>query len=557
MAKKIMTEAKVLVVTGSFLVDHKSTAKSFIVKQFAKFGFDSHQWLEHRIKTIIAEVVLAGEIKKIFLRKTKEFKDQFNDFFNKKNQNDSPYLTEVILTTLLEKEQIQCTSITLDEIFLNQSLFSDLLEEHEVVFISSTYLKDLGELKSIIKLFKTKHNRLVIGGALAGSIYKYWEGEKDLDILAIGYGEYLVPAIAEWIRSSFKEIHPPKNGRIVRTQHSIFLFSGVPDTLSLDKLTVPNWALSEVKNNRKFNLIYYESVRGCPYRCAFCNYPFLFDDTKFRMKSAEKIFEDWKYYINELNIEFIVCLDSLFTMPKQRLVKLCNLIIGENLKIKWTCYARADDLCDETVVLLLKEAGCIQVQIGIESGDPTILKNMNKKLGIEKNHLALSLCRKHGLTTVASIIVGFPGENKDTIYNTLNFLKKSPPDFIFVAVFSVRIREVPILSEINRNKFNLKIIESNQSMSPYWKHETMDCYEAVHWTSFLVKQLILNKISLDAALFQKEMLYYDSTMREALLDFQKSAWNGRFISKIMFKILNFVIDHYLRRDLRKSDMLRF
>jgi radical SAM superfamily enzyme YgiQ (UPF0313 family) len=544
-----MRESKVLVITGSFLIDERSTFLSFIKKQIAKIGFGNYQWLEHRIKTLVAEVVLPGEIDKRHYRKNKSPNTKLNDFFKKRKSSDSPYLTEVLLTTLLNQENIKYTQTTYDELFTNPKKLESVINDCDVVFVSSTYLKDLSELLPVIKALKRKHNKLVVGGALAGSIYKQWDGDPDLDVLAIGYGEYLVPAIARWIKDNFKELLPPIQGRVIQKQNTKFLFSGVPENLSLDSLTVPDWSLSQYKRNVKYNMIYYESVRGCPYRCAFCNYPYLFDDTKFRMKSAEKIAEDWEYYTNELQIEFITCLDSLFTMPKQRLIKFCNLLIEKNIEVKWSCYARADDLCDEEVVILLKKSGCIQVQIGIESGDPTLLENMNKKLGVDKNKLALTHCRKYNLTTVISIIVGFPGETKSSIQNTLNFLKASPPDFYFLVVFSVRVMDVPILSEKNRERFGIRILDSMTSMSPYWEHSTMNCMEATQWVSYLTDEIIKNKVSLDAALFQKEILYYDPTLRGELLEFQKKAWENRFLTKRFFGILNFCINFFLRRDL--------
>ena len=74
---------------------------------------------------------------------------------------------------------------------------------------------------------------------------------------------------------------------------SPFVYSGVPAGRSLDELITPDWAGRSATTASGFRMIYYESVRGCPYRCNFCNYPFLFDDTVFRYKSARKMADDW------------------------------------------------------------------------------------------------------------------------------------------------------------------------------------------------------------------------------------------------------------------------
>ena len=241
-------------------------------------------------------------------------------------------------------------------------------------------------------------------------------------------------------------------------------------------------------------------------------------------------------------------MDSLFTMPKQSRILFCNLLIERNIRVKWICYARADDLCEEEVVILLKKSGCIQVQIGIESADLTVLQNMNKKISPEKNKQAISNCRKHGLTTVISLIIGFPGETENSIRTTLEFMKEAPPDFYFLVVFSVRVTEVPILSEKNRSKFGLRVMDTKTSMSPYWVHDTMDCVEATKWVAFMTDEIIKSKISLDAAVFFKEILYYDSSLREELLEFQFRAWTNRNWVRWIFKIVNRFIDYFLKKD---------
>jgi hypothetical protein len=78
--------------------------------------------------------------------------------------------------------------------------------------------------------------------------------------------------------------------------------------------------------------------------------------------------------------EYITCLDSLFNVPRARLREFCHALIerGLNRRIKWICYARADDLADESITALMKAAGAHLVQVGIESGDQTQLDNMDK-----------------------------------------------------------------------------------------------------------------------------------------------------------------------------------
>jgi anaerobic magnesium-protoporphyrin IX monomethyl ester cyclase len=541
---------EVLILTGSYLVDKQSTIKSILLKQLNQFEKSEHLWLELKIKFIIAEnLIIGGMAKNKILKKFQN--TSLARFFNFKLNSETPDLSEVTLATLLRDEKINYRLRSYDELFANRNLLERDLDECTCVFVSATYLKDLSELMPIVERVKRPHNKVVVGGALAGTLCNSWNGSQLVDLLAIGYGEYLVPALASWISGIDEKPKAPPLGRIIQKNHTFFMYSGVPETLSLDDLTSPDWELSEANHQKKYRMIYYESVRGCPYRCAFCNYPYLFDDTKFRTKSALKMVNDWKKY-DEMGAEYVTCLDSLFTMPKSRLKEFCEGLINNNIKLKWICYARTDDLCDEEIVELMVKSGCIQVHIGIESGDENILTNMNKRTDPITNELAIKNCHKYHLTTIVTLIVGFPGETSETIDRTIYFLERAPIDFFFIAVFSVRVPGVPILSDLNRKKFGLKVLDNDYSLSPYWSHNSMDCFEATIEARRLTQEIIKRKIGLDATLFYNELLKYDYHDRDELLNFQKNAYENGWIIRICFSFIFRLIDIFFKIDLKDS-----
>jgi len=544
--EKHADQDRVLVITGGFVTAEDVSLVNFLKKQITQWRFSQSAWLELKIKAVIAEPLVCGAVEKRRWRGKNTAR-----FLSSTENAEAPSLTEVVLTSLLHEAGIPYEVATYTDLFSDERRMEKILSRTSCVFASSTFLRDLSELEPVVRRLKRKHNRVVVGGALAGSLCNHWEGSPEVDVLAIGYGELLVPSLVDWIKSDYKELSKPEFGRIEKKRDTLFLYSGVPKSLNLDFLPTPNWKLSERDHGRDYKMIYYESVRGCPYRCAFCNYPYLFDDTKFRMKSAAKVADDWQQYVDELGVEYITCLDSLFTMPKPRLVEFCNLLIERGIKVKWICYARADDLCDEKVVQLMRRAGALQVQIGIESGDEGQLANMNKKVNVEKNLQALRNCRKHGLTSVISLIVGFPGETRESIENTYQFLKEGKPDFHFIATFSARVPGVPILTPESRARFGLHVMDNAYSVSPYWIHDSMSCAEVGNHVRELSRRLILEKISLDSTLFYRNLLAYEPGLRDDLLEFQARAVNGHpWVTKI-FNGLNGWIDKRLGADVQK------
>lgn len=542
---------KILVITGGVIHPKDKSVSRLLKKQLLQLKMSEHHWLELKIKANIGEALLLGEQeKKRYLKNS--VRPKLRHFLESKINEDPPELTEVAIQTLLHREGLDCDTATFDDLFSQSEDFRRKLDSAEVIFASSTFLRDLSELIPLMEMLKRPHNRVVVGGALMGTLGSEWEGHPSIDLIAVGYGEFLIPPIARWIKSEFQTLLPPPRGRLERRKNGPFLFSGSPETLSLDFIEKPDWGLSMEKHGARFEMISYESVRGCPYRCAFCNYPYLFDDTKFRTKSAQKMADDWEDYYKRLGVQYITCLDSLFTMPKPRLIEFCQELIKREVRVKWICYARADDLADEKVVELLVRSGCIQVQIGIESGDQQILQNMNKRVSPEVNRLALENCRKHQLTSVISLIAGFPGETRETIDRTIDFLETAPADFFFIATFSTRVPGVPILRDEQRKKFGLMTMDNLFSVSPYWAHDTMDCREASQMARYMGREIVRRRIAMDATLFYRSILFYEPELRDELLDLQLRASQNHWWLRAIFGVIHRGIDWMFRRDFNRS-----
>jgi radical SAM superfamily enzyme YgiQ (UPF0313 family) len=367
----------------------------------------------------------------------------------------------------------------------------------------------------------------------------------------VGYGESLVPALVGWLRSGFAQLTPPEGGRLIDARGGPVLFGALPVTKDLDALPAPDWGLAMRHHQKRFRLVHYESVRGCPYRCSFCNYPYLFDDTKFRYRSAARIADDWAR-LEEQGVEYVSCLDSLFTMPKRRLVDLCERLVARGSRLKWICYARADDLAEIDTVRLMQAAGCHQVQIGVESGSQTILDNMNKRCTVEANALALRNCREVGLTTLTTVIVGFPGETADTVRQTFELLESSPPDVFYVAPFNTRVEYIPILSAESRARFGIETAAGGRSSAPYWRHASMACTEVVGYAAWLVRRLMEERVALEGTVFYRGLLAYDRRDREALLDFQRDVVTEHPIVRAMARGLTRWAGKRLARDVART-----
>jgi len=541
----------VLLLTGGLLTSQERSLHEAFRKILPQVLHSRHRWLDLKIKAVGAEPLLAW--RQVLDRKVDgvSVRDLL-DIEAGTPGEPAPSLTETVLAGALEACGIRVECLPLAEVFHGGERIAKALAAAQCVWISTTYLHDLSELEPLLNRVRGGGRRIVLGGALTGSLKSDWPGHPEVDLVVVGYGEYVAPCLAQWQIGGFAHLEAPPGGRIEDRSHGKFLFAGSPQGQSLDDLPRPDWAATFRRRGRSFSRISYESVRGCPYRCAFCNYPYLFDDNRFRYRSAEAIFADWRHYARDLGVRRIECLDSLFTMPPRRLKALCEGLERENLGLSWSCYARADDLCDPELVASMVRAGASHVQIGVESGDQGQLDRMTKRCTVEKIHRALDNCRKEGLATIASLIVGYPGETGKTLENTFRVLSETPPDFHFLATFSVRVPGVPVLSAASRRLHALEVVPNQWAMAPYWRHGTMGCDEVGRHVRDFEDRMMSESVSLNAALFHPWTDGYRPSFRARWLGWQRLAYERMQSRRWIFDLLHGWLDRKLAADLAKT-----
>lgn len=176
---------------------------------------------------------------------------------------------------------------------------------------------------------------------------------------------------------------------------------------------------------------------------------------------------------------------------------------------------------------------------------------MNKQCSVEENAKALDNCRSVGLTSVVSLVVGFPGESEASLATTYRFLHDHPPDFHFLAIFSTRVAGVPVLDDVNRARFELHVDSNPRTVAPYWRHSSMSSADVGRHVRRLNRALIENRVSLNAATFYAGLLRYSAAQRDALLDFQRASGNDHRLLGRGFDLLHGWIDRRLAEDMAR------
>ncbi len=166
------------------------------------------------------------------------------------------------------------------------------------------------------------------------------------------------------------------------------------------------------------------SSRGCPWNCAFCGSPKIWRRT-VRFHSSN-YFVTQLARLNKQGQNFFFVSDDTFTLKKDRVISICKGIIDANLSIEWAAISRVN-IVDEEILYWMRRAGCIQISYGVESGSARIRKILNKNITDKEIHRAFRLTKSYGIMPRAYFIYGSPGENKETINESVKLIKKIGP----------------------------------------------------------------------------------------------------------------------------------
>jgi radical SAM superfamily enzyme YgiQ (UPF0313 family) len=142
--------------------------------------------------------------------------------------------------------------------------------------------------------------------------------------------------------------------------------------------------------------------------------------------------DEIEFLHEKYKINYFFIIDDIFTLNQKRVIEICKEILQRKLDIFWMAETRPDCVSDE-LFYWMRKAGCNLIELGVESGSSFILKKIKKQILPSQVINAFKLAKKHGLETLAFIMVGNPGESKRTIMQTIKLLAKIRPDYMGVA----------------------------------------------------------------------------------------------------------------------------
>jgi radical SAM superfamily enzyme YgiQ (UPF0313 family) len=298
-------------------------------------------------------------------------------------------------------------------------------------------------VKWLIGLLKKYHptKKIVIGGSVATSIAHIILEKTAADFVCMGEGEITAVELAQaleknkdlteveglWFKDDSGKINRNKKRAIISDLDCVPLpaWDLFPMDIYLkNPVGAPNrnkWIDGSVDKDgpRTMNL---SGSRGCPYQCIYCYHDFM--GAKYRHRSVGNIIEEMKILNDKYKVEYFHFVDDEFCLDTDFVYDFCRAVKNNfGRRITWGCAGRVN-LMTEDLIKNMADAGCLLIGYGIESGSQKILSSLKKGVTVEQAKQAVRLTVKYIGWADCSFMIGSPGENLDTINETINFCKE-------------------------------------------------------------------------------------------------------------------------------------
>ena len=425
------------------------------------------------------------------------------------------YLAAVLEKSGHEVTVIDCPALEIDHKKLEAKIATF---EPNVVGITSLTPMTQSTFLAVHVAKETCPNAIVIlGGPHATFMDEQILSENsEVDVVVRGEGEQTLLELMRHV-FSFGDLHGiagitfRKNGQIIRTPNRPFI-------QNLDELPRPAYEHFQLRKYRLFGKVILPIMtsRGCPFQCSYCVSSRM-GGIRFRARSPKNVVDELEWLRDTHGADAFSFYDDTFTLDIERACEICEEIKNRNIGLPWDCQTRVDRVSKE-VLVKMREAKCQLVSFGVESGSQKILDAVKKGTTVEQNERAVRWAKEVGLPVSMSVIIGYPGETTDTLKQTMNFIRKVEPDYVYLCLATpypgTELREL--------------VKELGWNMSREWSHYDMQ-------TPVFENPLLPNDKLMEA----RKKFYNDFYSPAYIL---RQSLKGNFYSQIMARTaLNYIL----------------
>jgi anaerobic magnesium-protoporphyrin IX monomethyl ester cyclase len=220
----------------------------------------------------------------------------------------------------------------------------------------------------------------------------------------------------------------------------------IPDRAAIDlDLYIKTW-----EKHHGEGMISISTQRGCPYTCKWCSTAVY--GQSYRRRSPKLVVEEIEELIKTYQCSTFWFVDDVFTVSHKWLEEFTAIVEERQLKFKFECISRADRM-NEIVIDLLKRSGCFKIWIGAESGSQRIIDAMDRRVDVMKVRSVIQQTQAKGILAGTFIMLGYPGETKGDIQETITHLKEANPHH-FTITIAYPIKGTSLYNEIESEQIH-------------------------------------------------------------------------------------------------------
>jgi radical SAM superfamily enzyme YgiQ (UPF0313 family) len=311
---------------------------------------------------------------------------------------------------------------------------------------------------ALAKRIKERHGaKTVFGGPYIKLFHELIDMKQHgfIDYLAIADAELTVLGLARYLEGKESSLHDVpslkfvENGKVVTSSVKVMESNLIPPPTFQKRRVKEMEALSHVGIGMP-----YEISKGCPHKCTFCTYPSL---NRYRRKTIEKVIYDLKAMTEKNSSAKVKFTDATFNADPKFVNALCDAMIAEKLNLTWATWATP---CISPELLgKMRQAGCIALYYGVETGSKRLNALMRKSVSVEDGERCLRDTAKAGIKVHANFIIGFPHERREDVVETLEFIRRNKEHFFKVYIYRFQlVKNTPIF--LDPSFFRINILDS-------------------------------------------------------------------------------------------------
>jgi radical SAM superfamily enzyme YgiQ (UPF0313 family) len=170
-----------------------------------------------------------------------------------------------------------------------------------------------------------------------------------------------------------------------------------------------------------------ETKRGCPNRCVYCADPVIKGRT-LRTRPPRAVADEVENLLRQ-EIDSLHTCDSEFNLPYEHAVAVCRELINRGLgeKVRWYAYCAPVPFTPE-LAQLMRRAGCAGINFGVDNGDADMLERLGRDFTPEDIPRITDICRREGMSVMLDLLLGSPGESRESINRTVDLIREAAPD---------------------------------------------------------------------------------------------------------------------------------